>query len=615
MSLHTRRLSLLLLGTLAAAILVVRAAAQPSSGEQVMFRPFASVAEAPSATQAPATGQGKPGESVSMVPPAAQTIELPSPPAVLFDDGRFTSEQGLTVPTIQALLEQQPGPLKSALISVGDRNQSLAEVVVGQAYLYSLNPKLLLALLEYQSQLLSDPNPSAERLDWAMAFHGEDEKWQGLHAQLRWAARELRRGVRDYPVVTELTYKPDGDEEVKGPLPEGLNAASYAVLRVLAQTRTPEEVAQLLADGSFVATYSKLFEDPRAPLGPLPGPAQPFLRSPLPKPTYVTSFFDHEYPFLVQNGSLVSWWGRRETEVSYDGHDGWDYGLRPPDPILAAAPGTVVWVGNSDDGCATPARGVIIDHGNGYRTLYWHLSEIHVELGQQVSAGDQLGIVGASGCAIGPHLHFQTQYLGRDVDPYGWCSTEPDPWTRYAVGIDSRWLWADRPNPCSLPGDVVAVVPGQAGFSSTGDGWQTAPIGVDNVTLWTPSQPISPTDALSDTITELSDDSATTPTPLPPPKTATWQPTLPGPGRYRVLAYIPYYVNGHDDATTAQYTVHHSGGTSKVLVNQFVYANDWADLGTYDFDPAQPASVELNNATLEADQGVWAGAVVWQKVP
>ncbi|NJO83496.1 MAG: M23 family metallopeptidase, partial [Blastochloris sp.] len=85
------------------------------------------------------------------------------------------------------------------------------------------------------------------------------------------------------------------------------------------------------------------------------------------------------------------------------------------------------FAGNSDDGCITPARGVIIDHGNGYRTLYWHMSVLQVETGELVGQGAQLGIAGASGCAFGPHLHFQVQYLGRDVDPYGWCGVRADP--------------------------------------------------------------------------------------------------------------------------------------------------------------------------------------------
>ena len=46
------------------------------------------------------------------------------------------------------------------------------------------------------------------------------------------------------------------------------------------------------------------------------------------------------------------------------------------------------------------------------------------------------------------------QYLGRNIDPYGWCSGEPDPWALHPAGAPSAWLWVDRPSPCgpSPPG-------------------------------------------------------------------------------------------------------------------------------------------------------------------
>ncbi|MFD3166194.1 peptidoglycan DD-metalloendopeptidase family protein [Herpetosiphon sp. NSE202] len=588
--------------------LVLRIAPSPTKTGQLIFRPVDSIseddlnqAEQPPPTLPPAVEPQNAVEASSILPRAAE-------PPTLIDDIRFTSEQNLTVENIQTLLDAQPGTLKAALLTVGDRNLSLAEVVVGQSYLYSLNPKLLLALLEFQQGLLTNPTPNPDQLDWAMKYQGENENWRGLHGQIRWAARELRRGVRDFAYVTELQYR---DKDVKGPIPAGLNPSSYAVVRLLAQTMTPEELAKVLSDGSFVATYSKFFEDPRQTLGQVPAPATPFLRWPLRNVTYITSFFDHEYPFLTPNQSLVSWWGRRETQISYDGHDGWDYGARPPEAVVAAADGTIVWASNSDDGCGVPAKGVVIDHGNGYRTLYWHLSEISVEVGQAIKSGEQLGIVGSTGCAIGPHLHFQTQYLGRNTDPYGWCGSEPDPWSSYPVGTASRWLWADRPNPCDL-GQTIAVRPTDQGFSRTEGNWQTVPIGAGAETLWITSQiPVIETDTLTDTISDLTGVATPQPTPNQPPSTATWQTSLPSAGRYRVLTYIPYYYNGHDDAVTAHYVVEHAEGRSDVVVNQYVFANEWADLGTYTFDPNKPAKVELSNETTMADQGIWVGTTVW----
>lgn len=60
---------------------------------------------------------------------------------------------------------------------------------------------------------------------------------------------------------------------------------------------------------------------------------------------------------------------------------------------------------------------VVIDHGNGYQSLYAHMSSVYVTVGQMVSQSDVIGLVGSTGWSTGPHLHFEIRKDGTRVDP------------------------------------------------------------------------------------------------------------------------------------------------------------------------------------------------------
>ena len=92
--------------------------------------------------------------------------------------------------------------------------------------------------------------------------------------------------------------------------------------------------------------------------------------------------------------------------------------ISPPygTPVYAADAGTVVSVGNFGDGYGLI---VLIDHSNGYRTMYAHLSAALVGQGGFVVRGQNIGRVGVSGIATGPHLHFEVYRNGVPVDPLG----------------------------------------------------------------------------------------------------------------------------------------------------------------------------------------------------
>lgn len=534
--------------------------------------------------------------------PTEVATPTPEPTATaaeeVMDPQRFSYAPDFYAPEIQSFLNDYPGPLKDEVFGIGDDSQSLADLLVRTSALYSINPKILLTLLEQQSSLLSTPDPTEEQMTYAMGF----PEGSGLYNQFSLAAFELRLALRDYAVNVAAGTFPalvfeDGSQQA---VPADISLTRYALSRVLARTTTPDQLAASLS--TFHATYTRLFDDPLLPPTDWPPPAEPFLTLPMDRLIKVTSFFDHDTPLLHENGEVTSYWGRADVDFPYDGHPGWDYGMKPPDIVLAAADGTVVFAGNSSDGCDTIARAVIIDHHNGYRTLYWHLDSIAVETGQEIPRGTPLGVAGDTGCAQGPHLHFQVQYLGRDVDPYGWCASDPDVWATNPAGQASTWLWKDMPSPCGpLPPGAVAVDNLSPGFTRTG-AWEDIPIGYSGDALFTQSRH-GMFDSQPWQIREYN-------TPL----VAIWQPKLPTAGHYRVLAYIPYYINGLPDTQSARYRIVHHGGDSEVIVDNSVAANGWADLGTYEFYPNEHPLVSISTLTADNECSVWVDAIVWMPV-
>jgi murein DD-endopeptidase MepM/ murein hydrolase activator NlpD len=94
-------------------------------------------------------------------------------------------------------------------------------------------------------------------------------------------------------------------------------------------------------------------------------------------------------------------------------HTGIDFPAPTGTPVYAARSGTVVWAG-WDDGWGLL---VTVSHGRGERTMYAHLSRIDVRVGVWLGQGVRVGLVGASGHATGPHLHFEVRVRGASVDP------------------------------------------------------------------------------------------------------------------------------------------------------------------------------------------------------
>lgn len=98
-------------------------------------------------------------------------------------------------------------------------------------------------------------------------------------------------------------------------------------------------------------------------------------------------------------------------------HGGADIAADAGTPVRAAGRGIV----RLAEALPLSGNAVMIDHGWGVVTAYMHMQEIHVHVGQRVERGDIVGLVGSTGLATGPHLHWGLRVNGVNVDPLPWA--------------------------------------------------------------------------------------------------------------------------------------------------------------------------------------------------
>ena len=123
---------------------------------------------------------------------------------------------------------------------------------------------------------------------------------------------------------------------------------------------------------------------------------------------------------------IVSPYGIRR---SYNGgpvnsfHQGVDLAADEGVPVAAGNSGRVAYVGSGP----THGNSVLIDHGDGVFSGYNHLLAVSVQVGQMVGTGETVGLIGSTGMATGPHLHWELLVRGLPVDPVPWTLQSVDP--------------------------------------------------------------------------------------------------------------------------------------------------------------------------------------------
>jgi murein DD-endopeptidase MepM/ murein hydrolase activator NlpD len=339
-----------------------------------------------------------------------------------------------TLLNIEAFVRQQGGYLAYYNQDVDGEILSGAQIVRRIAQNYSVNPRLLLAILEYRSQWVTNPNPAPSTLETPIGFI--DNTRVGLYRQLAWTADNLNRGFYGWREDKVQTWKlTDGTLIIPQP---GINAGTAGVQNLFA---TLDGLAAWQIDtgpNGLYATYNKMFGYP------FDWAIEPLIPETLSQPNFILPFEPGQ-----------SW--------SYTGgpHGGWDSGSAWA-AIDFAPPGEPIGCGQTDAWVTAVADGKIVRAENGavvqdldgdgleqtgWTILYMHIeSRERVVAGQFVRAGERIGHPSCEGgFSNATHLHIARRYNGL------WITADApglnfimDGWTVSGDGIEyDGWLSKD----------------------------------------------------------------------------------------------------------------------------------------------------------------------------
>jgi LasA protease len=343
------------------------------------------------------------------------TIKIPvtgSTPAIkLLPDSELVNGPAVAGLDLARLIDSYPGYLKRYTEQAGGQTLSGADIVARISEQMSVNPRLLLAALEYRGGWLSNDAPSGDQLEYPLGNHKTNTN--GLLYQLTWAAARFNEGYYGWKLNNRYIVKKEDDSYAF--LSDGINGGTAGVQNWLAlATPAGTWTSGMLDDDSprsFITTYRRLFGDPwqydtGEPVGP--DVRQPELSLP---------FAKGETWFLT--GGPHSAWGR-----------GSPWGAIDFTSISVAGCGALPeWAVAMADGVITrSARGEVVqaldpsgDDRVGWSLLYLHIgTNGRVPVGTRVKRGDRIGHPSCEGgVSDGAHMHLVRRHNGEWVNGTG----------------------------------------------------------------------------------------------------------------------------------------------------------------------------------------------------
>jgi murein DD-endopeptidase MepM/ murein hydrolase activator NlpD len=292
-------------------------------------------------------------------------------------------------------LERLRAHLKRALVALRERLVAMYEIG---------SPDLLSVIVG--SNNIDDLAARTEYLD---RLHGMDEAVVGR-------VRDLRDQVKG--LVAELRATKNRIEAARNEI-----AAEKEALTVARAALQSHQAKLLSARAGRVAALAKIREHEQeldgsvaAIQGKIAAQLAETSSTPLPAGPIKGGSGNMIWPV---DGPVVSGFGSRTINGSYEYHPGIDIAVPEGTPIRAAATGTVS-LQQSESESGGYGNYTCLDHGGGLSTCYAHQSSFAVSLGQSVSQGAIIGYTGCTGYCFGPHLHFEVRINGSVTDPMGY---------------------------------------------------------------------------------------------------------------------------------------------------------------------------------------------------
>jgi len=325
---------------------------------------------------------------------------------------------------VASFIESQTGYLKEYREEVDQRSLSGAQIVQRVASEYSVNPKLLLAVLEFQSNWVNDPNPRTSTLDYPL---GNTDAWRrGLYLQLSWAADNLNQGYYDWLSGATAGWKLTDTTFI--PAAPTINAGTAAVQYFFSLVHPQAEWKQAVSDGGIFSVYNRLFGYP------FDLTLDPLLPTDLSQPTMQLPF-ENGVPW-VYSGGPHGGWGNGSAWAALD--------FAPRGEMLGCNQ-SQDWIAAVTDGLIVRAdNGAVVQDldGDGYEQTGWTVLYMHVatdgrvETGQMVQTGDRIGHPSCEGgYATATHLHLARRYNGQWIHASGALPFVLDGWVSTSSGV------------------------------------------------------------------------------------------------------------------------------------------------------------------------------------